>query len=80
MHLASQNGNNEAVMVLIRDKRVNINLRSPTIGTALHRACLQSHSHIVQILLMHGANNSITNSEGKRPSDLAIDQNILRLF
>ncbi len=29
---------------------------------------------------MHGANNSITNEDGKRPSDLAIDQNVLKLF
>ena len=29
---------------------------------------------------MNGANNSITNSEGKRPSDVAKDINILKLF
>lgn len=29
---------------------------------------------------MYGANNSITDADGKRPSELAIDQNVLKLF
>ena len=39
--------------------------------TSLHEACKNGHVAIVHILLLHGADTSITNIEGKIPKQMA---------
>eukprot|EP01133_Synstelium_polycarpum_P014516 gene14516-17136_t len=72
IHRAASNGSSVIVEKLIKaDKNANIDTQNTEGDTAAHIACLYSHGDLVQLLLSLGADFSITNKEGKTPTELA---------
>ncbi|KAL7935471.1 ankyrin repeat-containing domain protein [Trichoderma chlorosporum] len=51
----------------------NVNQQKDDLWTPLHLAVLWETEEVVKTLLQHGADQHITNSEGKTPFDLTID-------
>eukprot|EP01129_Flabellula_baltica_P001452 TRINITY_DN11345_c0_g1_i1.p1 TRINITY_DN11345_c0_g1~~TRINITY_DN11345_c0_g1_i1.p1 ORF type:complete len:238 (-),score=47.96 TRINITY_DN11345_c0_g1_i1:42-755(-) len=58
-----------------------INDQNPMNGyTPLHWACKGNQNDIVSFLIQHGADQTILNSQGKQPYELASDPSVLSLF
>ncbi|XP_055858077.1 ankyrin repeat and sterile alpha motif domain-containing protein 1B isoform X2 [Episyrphus balteatus] len=68
LHLASRNGHNNVVEILLA-AGVNVNLLTPS-GTALHEAALCGKDVVVRTLLEHGADLNATDSENRTPLDV----------
>lgn len=74
VHLAAELGMLTCLEVLLDAKNVNINAKTSTKFkkmTALHLACEESRTEIVNLLLSKGANVRLTNSRGSTPLHLA---------
>ncbi|XP_050010419.1 ankyrin repeat domain-containing protein 42, partial [Alexandromys fortis] len=70
-HVAAFNGDLEVLKKLIGDGVINLNERDDNGSTPMHKAAGQGHLECLQWLIEMGANSSITNKAGERPSDVA---------
>ena len=61
---AASNGRLAVVRYLVEVKGVPVNDRDPEGGTALHSAAVNGHVSVVEYLLQHGADPSVTNIHG----------------
>ncbi|MCE3255814.1 MAG: serine/threonine-protein phosphatase 6 regulatory ankyrin repeat subunit B-like [Rickettsiaceae bacterium] len=71
---ASASGNVEAVKAFLKSEIINsIDLNEPDNfgGTALHRAIIEGHENIADLLIKAGANVDIENENGQTPLQLA---------
>ena len=52
--------------------RCDINLKDNTLSTPLHLAIKNNRPHVVKILVQHGANTTIRDTNGKTPLHYAM--------
>ncbi|KAI8913817.1 hypothetical protein DFJ77DRAFT_549071 [Powellomyces hirtus] len=60
---------------------VNVNAKNPVNGwTPLHWGAQRGHAEVVELLLSHGADETIANKKGETAADLARKDEVRRLF
>ena len=79
LHYACQNCNVGTIQMLI-DRHSNINEKDLNGDTPLHLAASCNRLDVVQLLLSKGANKNIRNNQNNLPSDLAINEKIIRIL
>ena len=79
IHLCAFKGNMNILYILIKIKRVKINLSLPNIGTPLHLACKQNNIEIVSLLLSK-CNPELKSDEGLLSTELTKDKYIIKLI
>jgi hypothetical protein len=74
LHYCCEVGEEECVRVLLREKRVpiNLNLRDQNGNTPLHLACIDGHLMNVQQLLIAGCDVTIRNNDQKTALDVVM--------
>ncbi|XP_030650624.1 ankyrin repeat domain-containing protein 42 isoform X3 [Nomascus leucogenys] len=70
-HVAAFKGDLGMLKKLVEDGVININERADNGSTLMHKAAGQGHIECLQWLIKMGADSSITNKAGERPSDVA---------
>jgi tankyrase len=65
---------------LLRHKRVNVNARDNWQWSPLHEACHKGKLDTILVLLNHGADTNVTNSEQRTPLELCESDSARRLF
>lgn len=78
LQLAADSGNTKEVARLLLEGLIpeEINYQNPYGNTALYLAANHNHLSIVNLLLVHGADKTLTNVEGKTAADAAITQRL----
>ena len=77
LHVASKNGHNDIIRLLLVHKVVDINSVSERFqGTALHEACRHGRLQTVKLLLECGCDVSQQNQLGQSASDVIIRQKV----
>ena len=71
LHWACIRGDVTEVLILVFVGGHKINAQDPTGNTPLHLACYNGHSDIVEILMLAGADETITNDLGETPARMA---------
>lgn len=79
---AALKGNLECCQKLISKSPliVDINVENLLGKTALHKAAYNGHDGIVELLLKNGADPKLTDNDGKKPIDYAIDENTRKIL
>lgn len=84
LHLACYFGHQEVVQTLLSNSNflveIDINIQNNSGDTPLHKAVLTNRVEIVQILLSHGANVLIKNSDGLLAKQLTTNSHILEML
>lgn len=75
LYKAAKAGRAEAADVLIRVGKADVNKLSAFGSTPLHEAAVRGHTHIVELLLRHGASHSLKDHEGVTPLEAAAAEN-----
>jgi ankyrin repeat protein len=70
LYKAAKAGRAEAADVLIRVGKADVNKLSAFGSTPLHEAAVRGHTHIVELLLRHGASHSLKDHEGVTPLEV----------
>lgn len=71
LHKAAFWGHNAMTEYLVKECKLDVNVRDNYGDTPLHDACKFGHEKIVKLLLEAGADKTIKNNEGKDPITLA---------
>lgn len=67
---ASSSSFDIVMLLLNNDATQSINVPTPELKqTPLHRACSKGHVELIYLLLKHGADKNLKDSDGKRPID-----------
>lgn len=84
LHLACYFGHTRIVEALVSNKKfldeLDINIQNNSGDTPLHKATLTKRTAIVQLLLSHGANVFIRNSDGQMAKQLTNDEHVLEML
>ncbi|KAK4170814.1 ankyrin repeat-containing domain protein [Triangularia setosa] len=73
LHHAIYRGHTDMVELLLHDSRVSVNAKSRKDYTPLHVACRIGNKNLVQLLLDHGADLSVTDIDNDTARDCALD-------
>lgn len=83
LHWAAYNGSEEVVTYLLTYKDIKINMRDDEGQTPIFVATVYGNTRIVRRLLMKGANRHMKNNEGKKPINIARENdfpNIIKML
>lgn len=70
LHYAARDGFKKATLEILK-RKPDIHAQMNMGWTALHLAAWNKQTEVVNLLLLYGANDSLLNKEGQKPSDLA---------
>ncbi|XP_038725145.1 uncharacterized protein LOC120016440 isoform X1 [Tripterygium wilfordii] len=76
LHIAAENGNTEALQILLLEEPDCINYKSEMKETPLFYAVKNDHLVCTELLLLWGAEREVFNLRRQRPIDLAVSQDM----
>ena len=79
IHISAFKGTMNILYILIKMKKVKLNLSLPNIGTPLHCACKQNNIEVVSLLLSR-CNPELKSDEGLFATEIAKDKNVIKLI
>ena len=80
LHFSCLRGFPNIVKILLFLKDIDINIKHPIYGTALHIACLKNETQIVSMLISSKANLFEKNKNNKEAIELTKDENIKKII
>ena len=80
LHFSCFRGFTNIVKILLYLKEIDLNIKHPIYGTALHIACLKNETQIVSMLVSSKANLFVKDKNNKEAIELTKDENIKKII